>query len=654
MHGFIFPAFLYFIFYPLRTFLFPTQTSLLYTRPKLIPIKRVLMSHENKNLRNLAIVAHVDHGKTTMVDVLLQQSGVYGERDEIKERVMDSGDIEKERGITISAKNCAINWKGTKINLLDTPGHADFGGEVERSLMMVDGVLLLVDASEGPLPQTRFVLQKALERNLKIAVIINKVDRQDQRVDEVKAETEDLLLELADLLHIEDFDFDTPFLYASAKDGWASKDFLGDGVAGENLHDVLDLMISDYFHAPVVSDGPDLQLLVTNLGYDQYLGTMMIGRIQRGSVKKHQTVTLVGKEGKNKNFKVTSLQVFGGLGNEEVENSDAGEIVMLAGTDGAQIGDTICATEKVEPLEPIEVEPPTVSVNVSVNTSPVSGQEGEYLTSRKLEEFLIESCRLNVALKYAATDDPKVYTLKGRGELQLAIVFEELRRKGFEFMVSRPEVIFIDEGEGKKEPFEKVVLDIPTEFTGAVTEMFSNRKGRLEAMGQLGEDRSRVEFVIPSRGLIGVRSRFLTETKGEGLMSSLFLGYEDYAGDMLARNNGAIISDRAGKATPYALFNLLSSGRQFIKPGEKVYEGMVVGEHTRTNDTNVNVVREKHLSSVRTAGKDENIILPPIQPRTLDWALDWIDDDEWVEVTPESIRIRKKALEANKRSVVRR
>jgi GTP-binding protein len=611
------------------------------------------MSHENKTLKNLAIVAHVDHGKTTLMDCLLHQSGAFGEREQVDERVMDSGDLEKERGITISAKNCAINWKDTKINLLDTPGHADFGGEVERSLMMVDGVLLLVDASEGPLPQTRFVLQKALERGLKIAVIINKVDRPDQRVDEVKSETEDLLLELADMLDVEDFDFDLPFLYASAKEGWASKEYLGDGVKGENLNDILDLMVSDYFHSPVVADGDDLQFLITNLSYSQYLGTLMIGRIHRGSIKKHQNVTWIGREDKTKNFKVTSVQVFGGLGNEDVTEAHAGEIVMIAGIDGADIGDTISSSDNVEALERIEVEPPTVSVNVSVSTSPLSGKEGEYLTSRKLEEFLLDACRHNVALKYQETDDPKVYTLKGRGELQLAIVFEELRRKGFEFMISRPEVIFTEEDGVKQEPFERAVLDVPSEFTGAVTEMFSLRKGKMDAMVPLGEERTRIEFNIPSRGLIGIRSRFLTETKGEGIMSTLFLGYQTYAGDMLSRQNGAIIADRAGKTTPYALFNLLNTGKQFVKPGEPVYEGMVIGEHTKTNDINVNAVREKHLSSVRTAGKDENIILPPIQPRTLDWALDWIEEDEWVEVTPESIRIRKKTLEANKRSVIR-
>ncbi len=604
-------------------------------------------------IKNIAIVAHVDHGKTTLVDGLLRQAGVLSDGDGHGERVMDSGELERERGITIRAKNCALVWNDIKINLLDTPGHADFGGEVERSLMMVDAVLLLVDASEGPLPQTRFVLQKAMERNLKIAVVINKVDRPDQRVSEVEGEIEDLFLELASILGKEDFDLDIPILYASAKEGWALEKLNDPSERGENFAPLLNFFASSFFPYPKVSEGTGLQLLVANLSYSQYLGPLLIGRIQRGNVGRLEQVTWAGRDGANKNFKVTSVQVFGGLGQQEVDSASAGEIVILSGFSDAEIGDTICSQDKLEPLPRVEIEPPTVSVNVSVSTSPLSGQEGEYLSSRKLNEFLEESCRLNVALKYASTDDPKVFVLKGRGELQLAIVFEELRRKGYEFMVSRPEVIMREINGEMHEPFEMVTLDLPSEFTGAVTEKLSIRKGRMESMAPIGEDRTRMDFLIPSRGLIGYRSTFLTDTRGEGLMSSLFVGYKPYAGEMLARINGALISDRSGTATPYALFNLLPNGTQFIKPGEKVYEGMVVGEHNRTNDANINVVREKHLSSVRTAGKDENIILPPIRPRTLDWALDWIAEDEWVEVTPENIRIRKKVLQQNQRSVIR-
>lgn len=603
-------------------------------------------------LKNIAIVAHVDHGKTTLMDGLLKQSGSFGEREEVAERVLDSGEIEKERGITIKAKNCAIYWDEFKVNLLDTPGHADFGGEVERSLMMVDGIFLLVDAAEGPLPQTRFVLQKAFEQNLKIAVIINKIDRPDQRIEEVKEEIEDLFLDLVDMLGIEDFDLHIPFLYASAKEGWATLD---PNEKRTDLYPILDFITKeDFFPTPTIKQGSDLQMLVTNLSYSPYLGQLAVGRILRGSIVKNQQYTRIGKNEDRKNFKASSIQVFDILGQKEVDSAQAGDIVLVAGVPEIHIGDTICSQNLVEILDRIEVEPPTVAVNVSVSTSPLSGQEGEYLTSRKLEEFLDESTKLNVALQYSPTDDPKIYTLKGRGELQLAIVFEELRRKGFEFMVSRPEVLIKQIDDMKQEPFELVILDVPSDATGTITEKLAKRKGIMESMRPIGDTRTRLEFVIPSRGLIGYRSTFLTDTRGEGLMSSQFLGYREFAGKMLARQNGAIIADRAGKSTPYALFNLLNIGKQFIKPGEKVYEGQVIGEHNRTNDTNVNAVREKHLSSMRTAGKDENIILPPVPPRTLDWAMDWIDEDEWVEVTPKNIRIRKKELQQNKRSVIRR
>ncbi len=605
-------------------------------------------------IKNIAIVAHVDHGKTTLVDGLLRQSGVFSDREEIVDRVMDSGELEKERGITINAKNCAIFWKDVKINLLDTPGHADFGGEVERSLMMVDSVLLLVDASEGPLPQTRFVLEKAMQRDLKIAVVINKVDRPDRRIEEVKSEIEDLFIDLATLLHKDDFDLDIPILYASAKNGWALENLESPEQTGTDFRPILDFFASDFFPEPKISAGENLQVLVSNLSYSPYLGTLIIGRIQRGTIQRLQQASWCGRDNKNKTFKVTSVQIYGGLGQQEVETCSAGEIVIISGFDDAEIGDTICSKDVLEPLPRVEVEPPTVSVNVSVSTSPLSGKEGEYLTSRKLKEFLAESCKLNVALRYSETEDPKIFTLKGRGELQLAIVFEQLRRSGFEFMVSRPRVIMTTDEEGQKEePFEMVCLDVPNESAGSITKSLSERKGKMNSMVPLSDSRTRIEFLMPSRGLIGYRSLFLTETRGEGLMSSYLVGYRPYAGDMLVRQNGAIISDRHGKATPYALFNLLSIGEQFVKPGETVYEGMVVGEHKKNNDANVNVVREKHLSGVRTAGKDENIILTPVRPRTLDWALSWIDDDEWVEVTPQNVRIRKKVLPQNQRSVIR-
>lgn len=601
------------------------------------------------NLKNIAIVAHVDHGKTTLVDQLLKQSGLFSAHEQVAERVMDSGELERERGITIKAKNCAIRWKDTKINLLDTPGHADFGGEVERSLMMVDGILLLVDASEGPLPQTRFVLSKALERDIRVAVFINKVDRPDQRIDEVKSEVEDLLLELASQSG-HDIDLDIPFLYGSGRSGYASMD---KNAREGDLNPMLDFLVSDYYPAPKVDkEGPG-QLLITNLSYSNYLGSLMVGRIQRGVIQNGKQLAHIPADGKVKTFKVTSLQIYDGLGMANVESAEAGEIVIISGLEHGDIGDTLADASKPEALPRIEVEPPTVSVQVSVSTSPMSGREGEYLTSRKLEEFLIDATRKNVSLKYEPTDDPKVFILKARGELQVAVVFEEIRRAGYELMIARPQVITKEIDGTLMEPFERLVLDVPNDSTGAITEKMATRKGRLEAMQPFGEGRTRMEFHVPSRGLIGYRSTFLTDTKGQGLMSSYFVGYEPHVGKMLARQNGALISDRAGKITPYALFNLLSSGKQFVLPGEQAYEGQVVGEHTRPNDLNVNVCREKHLSSVRTAGKDENIILPPITPRTLDWALDWIDEDEWVEVTPQSIRIRKKVLQSNQRSVVR-
>lgn len=601
-------------------------------------------------LKNIAVVAHVDHGKTTLVDELLKQSGLFSAHEQTTERMMDSGELEKERGITIRAKNCAFRWNDTKINLLDTPGHADFGGEVERSLMMVDGVLLLVDASEGPLPQTRFVLTKALERGIKIGVFINKVDRQDERIDEVRGEVEDLLLEIVAQID-KDVDLDIPFYYGSGRNGYASMD---KNRREGDMKPLLDFFTSDYYPETTFDKAGPLQLLVTNLSYSNYLGALMVGRIQRGVIHNAKQAMWVGREGtKPKPFKITGVQIFDGLGMASVESAEAGEIVIISGFETGDIGDTITDPQNPQALPRIEVEPPTVSVQVSVSTSPMSGREGEYLTSRRLEEFLLAAVRTNVSLKFSPTDDPKVFTMKARGELQIAVVFEEIRRQGFELMIARPQVIMREVDGNLEEPYERLVLDVPNDATGVITEKLAARKGMMANMMNYGDGRTRMEFEIPSRGLIGYRSVFLTDTKGQGLMSSYFLGYRPHVGKMLGRVNGALVSDRAGKTTPYALFNLLASGKQFVKPTEEVYEGMVVGEHTRPNDLNINVCREKHLSSVRTAGKDENIILPPIPNRTLEWALDWIDEDEWVEVTPKNIRIRKKELNSQKRTVVR-
>ncbi|MBL7666132.1 MAG: translational GTPase TypA [Bacteriovoracaceae bacterium] len=601
-------------------------------------------------LKNLAIVAHVDHGKTTLIDELLKQSGVYASHQAVTERVMDSGELEKERGITIKAKNCSITWNGVKINLLDTPGHADFGGEVERSLMMVDGIMLLVDAAEGPLPQTRFVLQKAIQAGIKIAVFINKVDRHDQRSDEVFNEVENLLLELIDLEGVEDYDLDLPIFYGSGRDGYAGKTA---DIRSGTLSPLLDFMVSDFYPSPKTDVDAPFQMLVTNLAYSPYLGMQMIGRIKRGKIAKNQMATMMKKNDFKKNFRVTSISIFSGLGQALVEEVEAGEIAIISGFEEPEIGDTVCGTEKAEALPRLKVDPPTVSVDVSVNTSPLSGKEGEYLTSRGLEDFLIEATKKNVSLEYAPTDDPKVFRMKARGELQVAIVFEEIRRAGYELMIARPQVLLKEENGQTLEPFERVVIDIPTEFTGTITETLSNRKGMMENMAPLGEGRTRMEFVMPSRGLIGFRSKFLTDTKGQGLMSSYFLDYRPHVGKMLSRQLGSLICDRKGVATVYALWNLLDSGRQFISPQQEVYEGMVMGEHTRSNELNVNPAREKHVNNVRTKNKDENMILPPPVEMTLEFALDWIDDDEWVEVTPQNVRIRKKILEQNKRSVIR-
>lgn len=602
------------------------------------------------NLRNLAIVAHVDHGKTTLIDEIFKQSGMFASHEQVSERMMDSGELEREKGITIRAKNCAITWKGCRINLLDTPGHSDFGGEVERSLSMVDGVMLLVDAAEGPLPQTRFVLTKAVEKRIKVAVIVNKVDRSDARIEEVEKEIEDLFLDIISLTGQDDYDLNFHIMYGSGRNGYISNDKTK---REGTLEPLMDFLVSDYFPRPGVQTEGGFQLLIANLSYSNYIGQLLIGRIQRGKIKMNQPIMWVGENAK-KQYKVTALQIFDGLKQTQVEEAVAGEIVIVGGVEGAEIGDTLCDVNAVEPLPRLTVEPPTVSVFASVNTSPLAGQEGEYLTSRKLEEFLLEATKKNVSLKYATTDDPKVFELKARGELQIAIVFEELRRAGYELMLSRPSVIIKTAEDGSLlEPYERVVLDIPTESTGAITEALSNRKAKMESMLPMGEARSRLEFIIPSRGLIGYRSQFLTDTKGLGLMSSYYVGYKEHLGKMLARNNGALISDRRGKTTLYALYNLLSSGKHFVKEGEEVYEGMVVGEHTRANDLNINVCREKHVSNVRTAGRDENYVLPALAPRTLEWALDWIDDDEWVEVTPKNIRVRKKSLDVTKRSVVR-
>ena len=595
-----------------------------------------------QSTRNIAIIAHVDHGKTTLVDGMLRQSGTFAAHQQLTERVMDSMDLEKERGITIAAKNASMIFGETRINIVDTPGHADFGGEVERSLMMVDGAILLVDAAEGPLPQTRFVLQKALARNLKMILVINKVDRADARVEEVESLVQDLFMELS----TEDHHLDFPILYASGRQGWATRTR---GGTAADLKELFDTVVEEVPAPKVTKDGT-LQMLVNNLSYNSYLGRLVIGRVERGTISTNQNITLIGKDGKNQNAKVVKVRSYRGLEQVDVDSVSAGDIAIVAtGLNELAIGDTVADVNFPEALPRIEVDPPTVAVEVSVNTSPMAGREGSYLTSRKLLEVLTKEAMHNVALRVEESESPEILILKARGELQIGIVIENLRREGGECMVGRPKVITKKIDGVEHEPIERVVLDIPEFALGIVTEKLSARKGRMLGMQNLLMGRTRLEFSVPTRGLLGYRSTFLTDTKGEGLISSYFEDYEPLKAGLVVRMNGALIADRAGKSTEYALHGLEERGSLFIAAGEDVYEGMVIGQHSRENNLDVNAVREKKLTNMRSAGTDESTKLSPITRMGLEAALDWIDDDEWIEVTPKNVRVRKRILEANKR-----
>lgn len=602
---------------------------------------------DSKNIRNVAIIAHVDHGKTTMIDNLFQQAGLFKAHQHMDSRVMDSGELEKERGITITAKNANFEWKGAQINIIDTPGHADFGGEVERALFMADGAFLLVDAAEGPLPQTRFVLRKAFEQGLHVAVVINKVDRPDARIDEVEEQILELFYDLA----IDESQTQYTTIYASAKQGWASRE---KGVQKENLHDLLDLIV-DEFPSPrlKINDGK-FRMLIANLSYSSFLGQMAIGRIESGSVKQNQRVILIDENNKRHAFSISSLETFSGLSTKKCAELNAGDIALIAGFSSPKIGDTIAQEDVEEPLKRINVDPPSVSVKVSVNTSPLAGQEGEYLTSRKLEEVLKKACLTNVALDIEATQNPEIFLLKGRGELQIVVLLEELRRRGFELMVGRPEVIpHTIDGE-MFEAEDQMVIDVPDNFVGTITELLSERGGRMEAMSTLeGSNRVRMEFSIPARGLIALRSILLTKSRGEAIYSSSFKRWVPFLGQRLSRANGGLVSDRAGMATEYALYNLQERGKLFIGAGTKVYEGMVFGENNRVNDLNADPTREKKLTNIRAAGRDESTKLSGIYPFDLDSAIEWIDDDEWVEITPKNVRVRKDELRSNMRKVIR-
>lgn len=594
-----------------------------------------------ETLRNIAIIAHVDHGKTTLVDHMLRQSGTFRDNQAVDERVMDSMDLERERGITISSKNCSLAWKGVKINIIDTPGHADFGGEVERGLKMVDGAILLVDAAEGPLPQTRFVLNKALEANLKIIVVINKIDRKDARPQEVLHEVYSLFIDL----DATDDQIEFPVLYAIGRDGLVSKELT---TIGTDLAPLFDAIV-DEVPAPRYDPAEPFQMLVTNLSYSDYMGRLAIGRIFNGSAHKNDALVCIGGDEKPRLLKVTGLQGFEGIQVREVEVVVPGDIVLLSGIDEVEIGDTICTAGSPKALPRITVDKPTIAMRFMCNTSPMTGREGEFVQSRKILERLEREALYNVALRVEKGENSQTFIVKGRGEFQMAILVETMRREGFELAVGRPQVIMKEVNGVECEPIEHLYIDIQEEFTGIVSEKLSRRLGRMINMVNHGTGRVRLEFSIPSRGIIGYRSEFLTDTKGTGLMNSYVQGYEPFRGKLVSRVNGAIVSDRAGKTVPYALFHLEPRGRLFVESGVEVYEGMVVGEHNRDNDLNVNPCKEKKLTNLRSAGNDENTILSPIRPMTLELAIEFIRDDELVEVTPKSVRIRKAILDATQR-----
>ncbi|MBQ9536650.1 MAG: translational GTPase TypA [Desulfovibrionaceae bacterium] len=597
---------------------------------------------QNTALRNVAIIAHVDHGKTTLVDALFKQSGVFRADQQVDERIMDNLDLERERGITIAAKNCAVTWHNVKINIIDTPGHADFGGEVERSLSMATGAILLVDASEGPLPQTRFVLSKALLQGLPVIVIINKIDRKDARPSEVLNEVYDLFIDLG--ATEEQIDF--PVLYAIGRSGVAMRSLDGEQ---KDLTPLFETIL-DYIPAPSYDPDQPFQMLVADLDYSDYLGRLAVGRILHGFVEAKEALVCVGVTGEPQPLRATRLQVYDGLKLKDVDRAGPGDIVVLAGIEDVTIGDTICTKEAPKALPRIHVDEPTVAMRFGINTSPLAGREGKLVQSRTIEERLYKESLRNVAIKVAVSEDHEAFVVKGRGEFQMAILIETMRREGFELSVGRPEVILKqDESGATLEPIEHLYIDCDEIFMGVVTEKLAQRKGRLLNCTNNGTGRVRLEFSVPSRGLIGYQDEFLTDTKGTGIMNSYLEGYDTYRGDFQTRFSGSIVADRPGAAVAYALFNLEPRGVLFVEPGDPVYEGMIVGEHNRENDIDVNACKEKKLTNLRAAGKDENIILTPVKKMSLEHALHFVREDELVEVTPTSIRLRKQELSAQKR-----
>ncbi len=596
---------------------------------------------ERQDIRNVAIIAHVDHGKTTLVDAMLWQSGIFRANEHVVERVMDSIDLEREKGITIMAKNTSIHYKGVKINIVDTPGHADFGGEVERTLTLVDGVLLLVDAAEGPLPQTRFVLKKALEAGLTPVVVINKIDRQDARPGEVLDEIYDLFIDL----DADESQLDFPVLYTDARQGIAKRELGEDSRTLAPLFDTLLAAIPPPRFDPAMG----LQLRATSLDWDDYVGRLIIGRIVNGRVRQYDRVAVLHRDGSAEQAKITVLYGYEGLKRVEVPEAAAGDLVAVAGIENIEIGETIADPEQPIALPVMHIDEPTVSMLFSSSVSPFAGREGRFVTSTQLRERLWKERRSNVGIRVEETDSPDTFRVSGRGELQLAILIEMMRREGFELEVGKPEIITRQEDGQTLEPMEHLVVDIPEEFIGAVTQKLGPRKAQMVKMVNHGTGRVRLEYRIPSRGLIGYRSEFLTDTRGNGLLNHLFDGYAEWQGDIPHRANGAMVADRPGRTTSYAIDHLQPRGILFLGPGEAVYEGQIVGEHARENDLDVNITKEKKLTNVRSSTADEAVRLTPPRIMNLEQALEWIREDELLEITPKSIRLRKKAMGGRRR-----
>ncbi len=590
------------------------------------------------DIRNVAIIAHVDHGKTTLVDAMLKQSHVFRDNEKVQERVMDSNDLEKERGITILSKNTAVMYNGVKINIVDTPGHADFGGEVERVLMMVDSVILVVDAYEGPMPQTKFVLKKALELHLKPMVVINKIDKPNARPEEVIDEVFDLFVELG----ADDEQLDFPIVYASARAGYAIKDVSEEPKDMECLFDTIIKNVK----APTGYVDEPLQMLVTTIDYNEYVGRIGIGKIVRGKVNKNQQVTIVDKEGNKRNVKVSNLYVYNGLKREEVEEAKLGDIVAVSGIADINIGETIADVNNPEAVSFVEIDEPTLSMYFMVNDSPFAGKEGDYVTSRHLRDRLMKELETNVSLKVEETDSADSFKVSGRGELHLSILIETMRREGYEFQVSKPSVIFHEEDGKKLEPIEYLTIDVPEEFMGVVMEKLGPRKAEMINMSSAVNGYSRLEFKIPARGLIGFRNEFMTDTKGNGIMNHVFDGYEPFKGEIPGRTRGSLVAFETGEAVAYGLFNAQERGKLFVTPATDVYAGMVVGECSRAEDIDVNVCKKKHLTNTRSSGSDDALKLVPVVPMSLEQSLEFIAADELVEITPINIRMRKKILDS--------